>query len=125
MPYLLFVALARLIYTWTPAYAYFAILLTCLSCCCCCCCCICCLCASGAAAANTGGQYSGGFVSEFNIFVAELREFFNAAGLTDLLHGVKGAMSNEDQQVRMCWKCVASFKVQNACTQSKDYHQRL
>jgi hypothetical protein len=49
------------------------------------------------------GNYSGGFVSEFKIFVAELREFFNAAGLTDLLCAVKGAMSNEDQQVRTCW----------------------
>ncbi|KAF6253313.1 pyruvate phosphate dikinase [Scenedesmus sp. NREL 46B-D3] len=47
----------------------------------------------------TSGQYSGGFVSEFKIFVAELRDFFNAAGLTDLLHAVKGAMNSEDQQV--------------------------
>jgi phosphoglucan,water dikinase len=45
------------------------------------------------------GQYSGAFVSEFKIFVAELRDFFNAAGLTQLLEAVKGAMSSEDQQV--------------------------
>jgi hypothetical protein len=50
---------------------------------------------------TTDGQYSGAFVSEFKIFVAELREFFNAAGLTDLLQAVKGAMGSEDQQVRM------------------------
>jgi hypothetical protein len=48
----------------------------------------------------TDGQYSGAFVSEFKIFVAELRDFFNAAGLTQLLEAVKGAMSSEDQQVR-------------------------
>lgn len=45
------------------------------------------------------GQYSGAFVNEFKIFVAELRDFFNAASLTQLLDGVKGAMGQEDQQV--------------------------
>jgi hypothetical protein len=47
-----------------------------------------------------GGNYSGAFVNEFKIFVAELRDFFNAVGLTQLLDGVKNGMSAEDQQVR-------------------------
>uniref|UniRef100_A0A383WH22 CBM20 domain-containing protein n=1 Tax=Tetradesmus obliquus TaxID=3088 RepID=A0A383WH22_TETOB len=45
------------------------------------------------------GQYSGAFVNEFKIFVAELREFFNAATFTQLLDAVKVGMSNEDTQV--------------------------
>jgi hypothetical protein len=55
-----------------------------------------------------GGNYSGAFVNEFKIFVAELRDFFNAVGLTQLLDGVKNGMSAEDQQVcillRRCWR---------------------
>lgn len=46
-----------------------------------------------------GGNYSGAFVNEFKIFVAELRDFFNAAGLTQLLENVRGGMGPEDQQV--------------------------
>lgn len=46
-----------------------------------------------------GGNYSHGFVNEFKIFIDELRDFFNAAGLTQLLENVKGPMSAEDQQV--------------------------
>lgn len=46
-----------------------------------------------------GGTYSGAFVNEFKIFIEELRDFFNAAGLTKLLDNVKGGMGAEDQQV--------------------------
>jgi hypothetical protein len=38
-------------------------------------------------------------VEEFKIFVAELRDFFNAVGLTQLLENVKNGMGPEDQQV--------------------------
>jgi hypothetical protein len=48
---------------------------------------------------SAGGNYSHGFVNEFKIFIDELRDFFNAAGLTQLLENVKGPMSAEDQQV--------------------------
>jgi hypothetical protein len=44
------------------------------------------------------GQYSEAFVSEFKIFMTELRDFFNAAGLTQLLDATKSAMGAEDQQ---------------------------
>ncbi len=50
---------------------------------------------------TAGGNYSGAFMNEFKIFVAELRDFFNAAGLTQLLENVKGAMGPEDQQVTL------------------------
>lgn len=57
-----------------------------------------------------GGNYSGAFVNEFKIFVAELRDFFNAVGLTQLLDGVKNGMSAEDQQV-----CItAAWVLENA-----------
>jgi hypothetical protein len=38
-------------------------------------------------------------VEEFKIFVAELRDFFNAVGLTQLLENVRNGMGPEDQQV--------------------------
>lgn len=38
-------------------------------------------------------------MNEFKIFIEELRDFFNAAGLTKLLENVKGGMGAEDQQV--------------------------
>lgn len=62
------------------------------------CACVCC----------AGGHYPGAFVNEFKIFVAELRDFFNAAGLTQLLDNVKGAMGPENQQVRVPGRGVAS-----------------
>lgn len=60
---------------------------------------------------KTGGNYSGAFLNEFKIFVAELRDFFNAAGLTQLLENVKGGMSVEDQQV-----CVTRLAVFGLCS---------
>lgn len=59
---------------------------------------------------NAGGNYSGAFVNEFKIFIEELRDFFNAAGLTKLLENVKGGMGAEDQQV--C--CAALCRVYRA-----------
>jgi hypothetical protein len=58
--------------------------------------------------AAAGGNYSGAFVNEFKIFITELRDFFNAAGLTQLLENVKGGMSAEDQQVccAVLWRAV-------------------
>lgn len=49
------------------------------------------------------GEYNDAFAAEFKVFVAELRDFFNAAGLTSLLEAVRGAMGPEDQQVGWLW----------------------
>jgi hypothetical protein len=57
---------------------------------------------------TTDSDYSQAFVHEFKVFVAELREFFNAAGLADLLLKVRDTLGPEDQQVRArvgVWVC--------------------
>lgn len=38
-------------------------------------------------------------MKEFKVFIAELRDFFNAAGLTSLLEEVKRSIGDEDKQV--------------------------
>ncbi len=50
---------------------------------------------------QNAGQYSHAFVEEFKTFAAELREFFNAGGLTATLEQLRGVLSVEpaDQQV--------------------------
>jgi len=48
------------------------------------------------------GQYSGAFVEEFKTFAAELRDFFNAGGLTTMLDALRGVLTTDpvDAQVR-------------------------
>lgn len=46
------------------------------------------------------GQYPDAFVNEFKVFIVELRDFFNAAGLTSLLDEVKKSLGDENKQVR-------------------------
>jgi hypothetical protein len=41
------------------------------------------------------GEYSGAFVEQFKIFAAELRDFFNAGGLTTTLEGLRGVLAAE------------------------------
>ena len=48
-----------------------------------------------------GTQYSQAFVQEFKIFTQELRDFFNAGSLADMLEGIKPAMDEPDVQVRL------------------------
>ncbi|KAI8466100.1 MAG: pyruvate phosphate dikinase [Monoraphidium minutum] len=47
------------------------------------------------------GQYSGAFVEEFRVFTAELRDFFNAGGLTTTLEGLRDVITADpaDAQV--------------------------
>lgn len=39
-----------------------------------------------------GADYSGDFVREFRTFTGELRDFFNAGSLADLLRALRGSM---------------------------------
>ncbi|KAJ9515551.1 hypothetical protein QJQ45_021630, partial [Haematococcus lacustris] len=45
------------------------------------------------------GQYSHDFVSEFKVFTRELRDFFNASGLTDLLDAVQQSLDDSHRGV--------------------------
>ena len=40
------------------------------------------------------GEYHAAFVSEFRVFTAELRDFFNAGSLADGLAAIRGAMDD-------------------------------
>eukprot|EP00878_Enallax_costatus_P003846 GHUV01004062.1.p1 GENE.GHUV01004062.1~~GHUV01004062.1.p1 ORF type:complete len:1053 (+),score=249.89 GHUV01004062.1:1558-4716(+) len=45
------------------------------------------------------GQYPDAFVNEFKVFIAELRDFFNAAGFTSLLSEVQKSVGDENKQI--------------------------
>lgn len=65
------------------------------------------------------GQYPDAFVNEFKVFIAELRDFFNAAGLTSLLDEVKKSLGDENKQVRAEATC-NQYSISNiACMRSK------
>jgi len=46
------------------------------------------------------GSYNQDFVNEFRVFTAELRDFFNAGSFADMLEGLKGALDDQEHQVR-------------------------
>ena len=46
-----------------------------------------------------GAEYSGDFVREFRTFTGELRDFFNAGSLADLLQALRGAIDDSDTHV--------------------------
>lgn len=46
------------------------------------------------------GEYSGAFVEQFKIFAAELRDFFNAGGLTTTLEGLRDVLAAEPVDVQ-------------------------
>ena len=48
---------------------------------------------------TTDGSFSQDFVSEFKVFTAELRDFFNAGSFADMLAGVRPALDEQEQQV--------------------------
>ncbi|XP_024402326.1 phosphoglucan, water dikinase, chloroplastic [Physcomitrium patens] len=45
------------------------------------------------------GQYNEAFVKEFQIFYAELKDFFNAGGLTEQLEGLRQSIDDEGQVI--------------------------
>lgn len=47
-----------------------------------------------------GAQYSGEFVEQFRIFTGELRDFFNAGSLADLLDALRSSLDDSGNQVR-------------------------
>lgn len=49
-----------------------------------------------------GAEYSGEFVSEFKIFTQELRDFFNAGSLGDLLDALRPSLDDSGNQVIPC-----------------------
>lgn len=46
-----------------------------------------------------GAEYSGDFVAEFRTFTGELRDFFNAGSLADLLRALRGSMDEPGANV--------------------------
>ena len=46
-----------------------------------------------------GAEYSADFVREFRVFTGELRDFFNAGSLADLLRALHPSMDDADAQV--------------------------
>ena len=46
-----------------------------------------------------GTEYSADFVAEFRVFTGELRDFFNAGSLADLLRALRPSMDDPDSQV--------------------------
>jgi hypothetical protein len=49
------------------------------------------------------GEYSGAFVDEFRVFAAELREFFNAGGLTTILEGLRDVLTQDPADAQVGW----------------------
>lgn len=47
----------------------------------------------------SAGEYSEAFVKEFKVFTAELRDFFNAASLSDMLAAVQSSMDEGSSKV--------------------------
>jgi hypothetical protein len=47
-----------------------------------------------------GAEYSGDFVEQFRIFTGELRDFFNAGSLADLLDELQASLDDSGNQVR-------------------------
>lgn len=47
-----------------------------------------------------GASYSGEFVEQFRIFTGELRDFFNAGSLADLLDALRPSLDDSGNQVR-------------------------
>lgn len=46
-----------------------------------------------------GADYSTDFVAEFRVFTSELRDFFNAGSLADLLRALRPSMDDPNAQV--------------------------
>ena len=46
-----------------------------------------------------GAEYSGGFVEQFQVFMGELRDFFNAGSLTQMLEAVMPSMDDSNASV--------------------------
>ncbi len=68
----------------------------------------------------TPGQYSEAFVGEFKTFAAELRDFFNAGSLTQVLEGVAAALEADPAdaallQVRGCILLTSSLSLLDGC----------
>jgi hypothetical protein len=53
-----------------------------------------------------GADYSADFVSEFRVFTQELRDFFNAASLADLLNALRPSLDDSGNQVHISLPCV-------------------
>ena len=45
-----------------------------------------------------GAGHSGNFVEQFRVFTAELRDFFNAGSLADLLNALRPSLDNAGSQ---------------------------
>lgn len=45
-----------------------------------------------------GAEYSGDFVEQFRVFTAELRDFFNAGSLADLLNALRPSLDDSGSQ---------------------------
>lgn len=48
-----------------------------------------------------GAEYSGDFVEQFRLFTAELRDFFNAGSLTDLLEALRPSLDDSGCQASL------------------------
>lgn len=72
------------------------------------------------------GSHSSDFVSEFKVFAAELRDFFNAGSFADMLGGLRAALEEEEEKVNMARKLVRlldSFRWRG-CNALKDAGRR-
>jgi hypothetical protein len=60
------------------------------------------------------GGYSEDFMSEFYTFRSELRDFFNASSLTDMLAALRPSMDEPDVQVTHSWRFCCKDEVEVA-----------
>ena len=59
-----------------------------------------------------GAEFSGDFVEQFKLFTAELRDFFNAGSLADLLNALRPSLDDSGCQASaflLCIQCWLGF----------------
>ena len=52
-----------------------------------------------------GAEYSGDFVDQFRLFTAELRDFFNAGSLADMLSALRPSLDDSGSQASLFRTC--------------------